>query len=571
MLTAPSTPKRSLAAIALLLAVVMNAANLLEPVAVDDVCHHYYAAQVAAAPTAPYEFEPVWHQKPVPGWTIMVAPVHSYYWAPGIWLFGDSVVGWHLWFLPVQWLFCYSLLSLLHRWLRRGAVAITTAIALGPAVLPGLNLMLEIPMLALGLTSLVWLQRAFDRRAIAPAIVAGVFWGLAFQTKYSAMALFPPWFLLALLRWRWREWAAGFAATVAMVLAVEGLLSLSHGGGSYFLQQLSYTQTREWDHLFKGMFQQVGVLAMPGALLALVGLGARRGVVIAVAMVYVVGLAIVGLLPDDGTRTLADGAPDSIAYVTMSAVTWLVVGATLGLYLRSGLRGLPGWRQPGWRLSAGRAMRLFLVLWCLCEIVSSFVVSPFPAARRVLMVVVAFTVAGGWLAVRRAGTAAAVRTIAFGAALLGAFVQAVDYVEGHAWIDAAESTAAYARERHPGARVYFTGGWGFEFYAPRAGLAPLLEDRVQLEAGDLVALGSIDGIETEWFEPDPRLELIEELPFGVDALPFSTQFCYYSGQRPLDGQVGPRFVVRILRATERLHTRDLATIPDHWESRGEQK
>jgi len=175
------------------------------------------------------------------------------------------------------------------------------------------------------------------------------------------------------------------------------------------------------------------------------------------------------------------------------------------------------------------------------------------------------------LAVRRAGTAAAVRAIACGAALLGCFVQAVDYVEGYAWIDAAEGTAAYARERHPGAKIYFTGGWGFEYYAPRAGLQPLLEDRVLLEAGDLVAAGSIDGVETEWFEPDERLELIDELPFGVDGLPWSTQFCYYSGQRPLDGQVGARFVVRILRATERLHTRDLKTIRDLWESRGEQK
>jgi len=566
MLTAPRTPQRSLAAIALLLAVVMNAANLFEPVTVDDVCHHYYAAQVAADPTAPYEFEPVWHQKPVPGWTIMVAPVHSYYWAPGIWLFGDSVVGWHLWFLPVQWLFCFSLLSLLQRWLRRGAVALTATLALGPAVLPGLNLMLEIPMLALGLTSLVWLQRAFDRRAIAPAIVAGVFWGLAFQTKYSAMAFFPPWFLLALLRWRWREWAVGFAATVATALAIEGLLSWSHGGGSYFMQQLSYTQVREWDHLFKGMFQQVGVLAMPGALLALVGWGVRRGVRIAVASVYVLGLLVVGLIPDDGLRTLADGAPDSIAYVTMSALTWAVIGVSLWRLLVSGLRGV-----RGLRVSGSRAMRLFLVAWCVCEIISSFVVSPFPAARRVLMVVVAFTVAGGWLAVRRAGTAAAVRAIACGAALLGCFVQAVDYVEGYAWIDAAEGTAAYARERHPGAKIYFTGGWGFEYYAPRAGLQPLLEDRVLLEAGDLVAAGSIDGVETEWFEPDERLELIDELPFGVDGLPWSTQFCYYSGQRPLDGQVGARFVVRILRATERLHTRDLKTIRDLWESRGEQK
>ncbi|MCK5944274.1 MAG: hypothetical protein KAI24_19965, partial [Planctomycetes bacterium] len=338
MLTPPLQPRHRAAWIALLLAFAMNAANLLEPVTVDDVCHHYYAAQVAADPLHPYEFEPVWHQKPVPGWTIMVAPVHSYYWAPGIWLFGDSVVGWHLWFLPVQWLFCWSLLTLLHRWLRRGAVAVTVTIALGAAVLPGLNLMLEVPMLALGLTGVVWLQRAFDRRALGAAVVAGALWGLALQTKYSAMGFLPVWCLLALLRWRLREWGVGVVAAAATALAIEGLLSLSHGGGSYFLQQLSYAQVREWDHLLKGMFQHVGLLAMPATLLALLGWGARPRTVMVVACCYAVGVLVVGLCPDEHGHTLADGAPDSIAYVTMSAVTWSVMGVTLLRLLTSGLR-----------------------------------------------------------------------------------------------------------------------------------------------------------------------------------------------------------------------------------------
>jgi 4-amino-4-deoxy-L-arabinose transferase-like glycosyltransferase len=71
---------------------------------------------------------------------------------------------------------------------------------LGSAVLPGLNLMLEVPMLSLGLSSLVVLHRAFDRRSVSLAIAAGVLWGLALQTKYSAMAMFPPRFFVSLLR-----------------------------------------------------------------------------------------------------------------------------------------------------------------------------------------------------------------------------------------------------------------------------------------------------------------------------------------------------------------------------------
>ena len=549
---------------ALLLALIMSAANLFEPVAADDVCHHYYAEQVLKQPLQPFGFEPLWHQKPVAAWTIMVAPVHSYYWAPGLWLFGDSVVGWHLWFLPVHWLFCYSLCLLLRRWLRRGAGLLTAVIALGPAVLPGLNLMLEVPMLSLALTSLVLLQRAMDRHSKNLAIAAGLLWGLAFQTKYSAMAMFPPWCLLAVLRWQWREWFAGFASAIATALAVEVLIGLSHGGGSYFMQQLSDSQMRVWSHLWKGMFQHVGLLAIPAVLLAMVGFGARRWHFVTVIACYAAGILAVGFCPDRTGATLLDGAVDSIAYVFMSSITWIVLVAMLVGLARSGIAGLRSWRVCG-----SRRMRLFLVCWCLCEICSSFVVSPFPAARRVLMVVVAFTVTAGWLAIRKAGCLPAVRSITLGAAMLGLSIQGLDLLEGRAWTDAAHGTMAHAQQHYPGAKLYFTGGWGFEFYAPRAGMLPFLEGRSQLQAGDLIAVGSIDRSELPWFGSDARLPMIEELDFGQDGVPWSTQFAYYSGQRPIDSQVGARFVVRLLQATTALHASELACIPDRWAAPGD--
>lgn len=549
---------------ALLVAFLMNMANLLEPVTVDDVCHHYYAEQVSRDPLQPYEFESIWHQKPVDAWTIMVAPVHSYYWAPGIWLFGDSVLGWHLWFLPVQWLFCFSLLLLLRRWLRRGADSVMAILALGPAVLPGLNLMLEVPMLALGLSSLVALQRSFDRRSLGWAAFAGILWGVAFQTKYSAMAFFPPWFLLAFFRCRWREWLLGGCAAGATVLGIEALMSWSHEeGGSYFLQQLSFAQVRVWSHLWKGMFQHVGILGIPAALLAMIGFGAGRKLLWSAVAFYAVGVLLVGLFPDDGDLTLADGAIDSIAYVSMAGLSWLLLTAMLIGFLHAGLSGLRGWRVTG-----SRAMRLFLVAWCVCEIISSFVVSPFPAARRVLMVVVAFTASAGWFAVRRAGHEALLRGVVVVAVLLGAFVQGLDYLEGRAWVNASHGAVAYARQEYPHATLYFTGGWGFEFYAPRAGMAPLLEGRTQLLEGDLIAVAAIDHGEEPWFEPDPRIEEVKLLSFGNDGIPWSTQFSYYSGQRPFDGQIGPRFYVRILRAKKPLHTKELRLIPDGWDSRG---
>lgn len=559
LLEPPATAARprSPALVALLVALVMNLANLFEPLTVDDVCHHYYAAQAAHHPTAPLEFVVPWHQKPVSAWTVMVPPVFSYYWAPGI-LLGELAptdwqpVVWRAWFLPTQWLFCYSLLWLLRRWVRRGAIALTVSIALGPVVLPGINLMIEVPMLALGLAGLALLQRAFDRRSAVGAAVAGLVWGLALQTKYSAAGFAPAWFLLALAQRRWREWAFACAAAAATALAIEGLLSLSHGGGSYFMTRFGNMQARSMTSLAKGMLEHVGMLGAPAALLALVGLGARRGLMAAAITVYVVGHGMIALCAEPD-RGIAVGASDAIGAAAIAAVTWAALG---WLYWRLARTAVP---TAGLRWPRGtRALRLFLVAWFVGEIVMSLGLSPFPAARRVVMVVVAATVAAGWLAVRRAGTGRAVCAIAAGAALLGFGYQAIEYIEGRAWVDAARGAFAWARARDPAAKVYFSGGWGFEFYAPRAGMAPFLRDETPLAAGDFVACGSIDGQEVPWFADDARLEQVAVLPFGTDGVPLSTQFAYYSGERPLAGQRGPRYLVRVLRATQALRADDLA-------------
>jgi hypothetical protein len=252
------------------------------------------------------------------------------------------------------------------------------------------------------------------------------------------------------------------------------------------------------------------------------------------------------------TRGLRDGALDSIGAFAISAVTWTVVACVFWRLASSALAGLRV-RSP----TASRALRVFLVGWFVGEIVTSFAISPFPAARRYLMVVVAFTVAGAWLAIRRRTAPVALRAIAAASVLLGFGYQALDHLEGYAWVDAARGSVAWAQAHEPAANVYFSGGWGFEFYAPRAGMQPFLRDETALRAGDLVAVGSIDGQEVPWFDDDERLQEVAVLAFGDDGIRLSTQFAYYSGERPLAGQTGARYRVRMLRATEALHARDL--------------
>lgn len=558
----PVARHRSPAFAALLVAMVMNVLNLFEPLTVDDVAHHYYAAQVAKEPLRPFEFETVWHQKPVPAWDVMVAPVTSYYWAPILLVFPGSPVAWKAWFLPVQWLFCWSLLLLLCRWAPRVAVPLLVAIALGPAVLPGVNLMLEVPLLALAFASLTALLRAFDRRSIAWAAFAGLLLGLAFQTKYSALGFVAPWTLLALAQRRWRELAAGLAVAAATALAIEGLVSLSHGGGSYFMRQLELAHQRDWHHLTRGLLLQVSWLGVPAAVLALLGLGARHWAWCGAGALFVAGH--VGVAMSGGAdHSFADGSVDSIAYLAMAACTWGTLGCLLLCLARSVLRSV-----ANGRVGRSTGLRMFLLGWIPAEICSSLLVSPFPAARRSLLVVLAFTVAAGWLVARRRGIVRHVRVIAACTALLGVAYQGIDLLEGKALVSATADAMAFARAADPRATVWFGGGWGFEFEAPRAGMRPLLRGEAQVAAGDFVAIGSVDGLETPWWRRDcpvwtARVDQQAHEFAPLDALPLSTLFGYYSGRRPLEGQRGPRYVVRVHRVREGFHARQLTVDDDN--------
>ncbi|MBL8756699.1 MAG: hypothetical protein JNK15_25610 [Planctomycetes bacterium] len=556
-----SSAVRSLppALLALLLAVAMNLTNLFEPLTVDDVCHQYYAAQVAREPLAPFEFEIDWHQKPVAAWDVMVAPVTSYWWAPAIALFGDSPVAWKAWFLPAQWLFCFALLALVRRLLRPGpAFLLVAAIALGPAVLPGLNLMLEVPVLSLGFASLAVFLRAGDRRSLVAAVGAGLLFGLAFQTKYSAMGFFAPWVCVGVLRRNWRELAIGLSTAVAVALGIECLLSWSHGGGSYFLRQLELTQLRDWRHLGKGLLAQVGVLGLPAALLLLHGLGCAKVWGRALLAVHVLAWGVIAWVPDVDSLGISDLALDSIAYLATTATTWGVLAVAFG---RLGWTALVRLRHR--RCGRSFAVRAFLCAWFVAEIAASLVVSPFPAARRVLLVVLAATVVGGWFAVRRRGGAALLGRVAALSVGLGLSFQGIDYLEGRACVVATQQAADYAAQRDPRATVWFTGGWGFEYYAPRAGMRPLARGRSEVKQGDWIMIGSLDGAEEPWFHWNGRIELQQEIGVG-DAVPWSLLFGYYSGSRPLDGQRGPRFVVWVYRALEDFHAADLQSRVNPW-------
>jgi hypothetical protein len=204
---------------------------------------------------------------------------------------------------------------------------------------------------------------------------------------------------------------------------------------------------------------------------------------------------------------------------------------------------------------------ILLLLWLAIEVLGYPFLTPFPATRRVLGVWCVLVLLVGRLALPlslqaiRGWVAASV-----GLALLYLVVD----IHGGRGHQAAALEAAGRVQQLRGANeegtLWYVGHWGFQFYAERAGLHPVIPDRPEerpsepplpppsrLRAGDwlIVPDGRLN---------QPSLDLdrapvdLVEPPLVVPAwLPVRTIPCYYGGRTPLEHQHGSCVQVRLYR------------------------
>ena len=126
-------------------AVFITLLNSLKPLHIDDTAYYYFAAHIAQDPLHPYNFEIFWGQSSQPAMDVLAPPVLPYWWAVAIRLFGRQPWVWKLWLFP----FCLILTTSLQAIFRRFAHGLETILlwltAFSPALLPGINLMLDVP------------------------------------------------------------------------------------------------------------------------------------------------------------------------------------------------------------------------------------------------------------------------------------------------------------------------------------------------------------------------------------------------------------------------------------------
>ncbi len=551
---------RSAALALFALALALTLLNAGKPLHVDDGCYWQYARHFAKQPLDPYGFYAFTDQRPEPANETIAPPGLSYWWAIAIRLFGERPLLWKLWLLPLVLVFVHSLHGVLRRFARGLELPLSAMLVFSPVVLPALNLMLDIPALALSLFAFTLFLKACEgppwrsARCYSLAAAAGLVVGLASQTKYTGLLMPAVLFVYALLHRRLRLWAVTSCIAAAVFVGWETFMDLRYGRSHFLLHlEANHTDLRGKLELGPPLFSLIGSMGPGLLLLGLAAFKRAGGTMAATAALLAAGFFVVAATPESQTSLapLRLGESVTLPYLIFASFGLATI-VTLGAASLRLLRVLP--KRP---LARARRTDWFLASWLGLELLGYFAMTPFPAARRVLGLLVVGTIVAGRLASRtlrsRDGRRRVLAPVACSAAF-GALFFGVDLKEALATRQAVEDSAQWIWLRSvPGSRIFYLGHWGFQYYAEAAGMIAAVDRqfyrRTILRAGDWLIVPSTRIVQQRfWIDPQ-RTELAHVLLL-TDSLPLRSLFCYYMGWTPLERHDGPRLQVTIYRVKE---------------------
>jgi hypothetical protein len=531
-------------------AVILTVLNASKPIHIDDGTYVRYGTEFAAHPLNPYGFT-VAYVSANPAWTVLVPPVFPYYLAALIAAFGSQPVLLKLGLLPFALLFAWAVDIVAARVSPSYRVPVLWLTVLSPSVLPGFNLMVDVPMMALGLAALAMVVLSIERHSNSLILLSGLLAGLAIQTKYNGLIACGA--VIAWCAFNGRPLRGWTITAIALAIAIAWEYWIARTiGESHFLFHFRVRQPHAVSrvvHLVLPLLSQVAGVAAVVALFAMTTLRWKRRTVQLAGFVMIGGLVTL-VLTSSQTPLLTEssGKPiltiSNLVYTAAAVIVWSVLAQ---LCVRLAMRNNSN--------APERAITCFLLVWLGLELIGYFVFSPFPAARRVNGIVLVFTL----LAARMAQLEGIRMPTA--AKLAGCGITFALLLELTDWFDArAQEKAAHAiAERRPylGENItfWYLGGWGFSYYAEHDGLHELRLNEIILRVGDVLAIPN--GPELPDVLVTQSLIKLEPIETVVvrDKFPLRVTPGYYAGRTPIEHASDPRFratIYRVVAATRSL-------------------
>jgi hypothetical protein len=555
-----------------LLALIVVLANAIKPVTVDDTVYIGYARHIAAHPFDPYGFTFFWYTVPENALEILCPPVVPYWLALGLAMFGENPALLKLWLYPFLFLFAWSARELLKRFARGSQDRLLPLIVLSPAILPTVNLMLDVPALALGLTAIVLFIRSTDRTSWLFALASGLVAGLAMQTKYTAILIPPAIFWYGITRWRLSGFKLSAIAIATSLVVFSGweLFLVSKYGRSHFEFHVRDQQSsmNAGSSLLESFIQNkaylvhpltgyLGCLGIGNGLLAAAAMGIPRRTMAAMASIWAAGFCWIVLTPAHWSSLSIPGIPAATSFVS---IFWQTSGTLmlLSLFVSAFLLIIRLRKALTFRRNADA---LFLVGWLFIEFGGYFALTPFGAARRVIGLVVV----GGLLTARLVNRLSRFHpnrypgrwVMAYGIGV-GGIVAAIDTLDAFPEKVCAERATIVAAGIKKDNIVWFVGHWGFQYYCTRAGMSQIVPGETILSPGDVLVL-PIYPDDDNFYRPHigsvpikPPSSSVEKMQEVIwdDPLAAQTVPNFYGGVDPVIGRDHPRLRAIIYRVIQ---------------------
>ncbi len=568
----------------LLCAAIMCLANAFKPAVVDDTAYLWFVPAIIENPLHPYGEPPdgfplIWYGYGQGAYTLLIPMVVPYWLAMGAALFSDELVVLKLWLFPFCLIFTLALTALLRRFASGYEKPLLVATALSPTFLPSLNVMIDVPSLALSLAAVATFMKSLDgsgRTLPALVIGTGLLAGLSAQTKYTGASSVAAILLCCLLR---RRWLAGpVAAVIACAVFAGWEIYLAQVyGRSHFLLHLEEQKrwvdpiqpglaTTYFDRHFPELSATIdsksknvgpligelgGVTPAVSAML-LAGFRCRRRIVMSVVGIMLAGFALIFFVPNRWANLPLDPPNDDLQ-LTLSNMVAANLGALFLIMLvaASFYLGVRGWSRLRPRPRFGN-QALLLIGWLLIEVVACLVISPFSAVRRVMGIVVVGTLLAGRLLSltgRSPDRKRLITRLAGFSVGLGVLFAGTDFRDGLIEKRAVRDSLAWIRQQPGGDRpIWFTGHWGLQYYTDRAGMRAVYPIESTLEEGDwliypdttLRVYGQIVNLQPEWAETVLTVA-------WQDRWPVRTIPDFYCGNQPLHHHEGPMLRLTIYR------------------------
>ena len=105
-----------------------------------------------------------------------------------------------------------------------------------------------------------------------------------------------------------------------------------------------------------------------------------------------------------------------------------------------------------------------------------------------------------------------------------------------------------------GGDVWYVARWGFQYYAERSGMKPVIADESKFQAGDWLVIS--DGLHHPQVVAEHigryQIEPVGQLSVA-DSFPLGTMMGYYNSGIPIDHHEGPRRTVSLYRILGPIH------------------